>query len=619
LQKKFELLATLVDRNTQEVTRTPLSASSVLLINLVALIPGTLFLIRFIYRSFDSLGVGDFVYSLFDDAMISMSYGRTLAETGQFVWFPGADPVAGITNPLWSMVMALAEVLTADGDSAIIFMTAVSGLIILLSALISGLTIASFFGRSLASVIGGSLLAALTPFLFPLTFWSLRGMETGLVALCALVLVISLSKYIVCSDGQQEKFIWLVVAIMASVIGVLTRLDFFILSSLLAFIAVLLEMRRKTSVRGLVVFMILSALSVFIVLLAQRFVWGDWLPNTYFLKVEGFSLLDRVTRGFASALPMVPFLMLVFSALVISLRFSTDTSIRVFSIMSSAGVIAFAVYNIWVGGDAWEWLNFANRFLTLSIPIGLATIFVACLIVLESGKYIPNGVLFLGIVGASFSFILINASTNPISLNLSQSYPWALFAVVLGLLGVLAGMAIRISNSKSFRMFFGLSMVALAFCAVAGPSLKDYLDSGHVPMAYEDAVRVQSGKLLKEITSSEAVIAVLPAGSVPYFSERISVDLLGKNDRVIARLQPNTLPPDNPLSEFLPGHNKWNYAYSIQSLEPDVVYEPQRDFVGFESLESWGYVPKCLPNGRISYFRLSSDNVGWDLLDECTG
>src|SRR3954471_24705387 len=41
-------------------------------------------------------------FTLFDDAMISMRYGQTLADGHGFVWYPGAPKVEGYTNPLWT-------------------------------------------------------------------------------------------------------------------------------------------------------------------------------------------------------------------------------------------------------------------------------------------------------------------------------------------------------------------------------------------------------------------------------------------------------------------------------------------------------------------------------------
>jgi len=53
------------------------------------------------------------------------------------------------------------------------------------------------------------------------------------------------------------------------------------------------------------------------------------------------------------------------------------------------------------------------------------------------------------------------------------------------------------------------------------------------------------------------------AGQIPYFSRRRTIDLLGLNDAVVAH---------GPRSAaFYPGHDKWNYAYSIAKLQPDLI------------------------------------------------
>src|SRR5688572_3532802 len=59
-------------------------------------------------------------WSLFDDAMISMSYARTFASGDGLVWFRGAPKVEGITNLGWTLVMALVHALGLTGDSAVV-------------------------------------------------------------------------------------------------------------------------------------------------------------------------------------------------------------------------------------------------------------------------------------------------------------------------------------------------------------------------------------------------------------------------------------------------------------------------------------------------------------------
>ena len=71
----------------------------------IATLPGLLLGLAFIWRS-SWISNGQRRFTLFDDAMISMSYGRTMADGFGLVWFPGAPRVEGITNPLWTFLMA---------------------------------------------------------------------------------------------------------------------------------------------------------------------------------------------------------------------------------------------------------------------------------------------------------------------------------------------------------------------------------------------------------------------------------------------------------------------------------------------------------------------------------
>ena len=42
-------------------------------------------------------------FTLFDDAMVSMRFGRNLAEGGGLVWNAGGEHVEGYTNLLWTL------------------------------------------------------------------------------------------------------------------------------------------------------------------------------------------------------------------------------------------------------------------------------------------------------------------------------------------------------------------------------------------------------------------------------------------------------------------------------------------------------------------------------------
>ena len=60
----------------------------------------------FVARAAFRIHDGRWVYSLFDDAMISMRYARNLADGYGLRWNPGEPAVEGYSNLLWTLVMA---------------------------------------------------------------------------------------------------------------------------------------------------------------------------------------------------------------------------------------------------------------------------------------------------------------------------------------------------------------------------------------------------------------------------------------------------------------------------------------------------------------------------------
>jgi hypothetical protein len=85
----------------------------------------------------------------------------------------------------------------------------------------------------------------------------------------------------------------------------------------------------------------------------------------------------------------------------------------------------------------------------------------------------------------------------------------------------------------------------------------------NAPLLKADIRRVKLGLHIAQNTSPEVVIAVHAAGQIPYYSERTTIDLLGLNEPIIAM--------GDAHGEFYPGHNKWDYDYSIGELQPDVI------------------------------------------------
>ena len=74
-------------------------------------------------------------FTLFDDAMISLTYARTFIQGHGLVWFPGAERVEGITNPLWTFWMAFLQILPVS-ESKVSLLVQLSGLALLITNLV---------------------------------------------------------------------------------------------------------------------------------------------------------------------------------------------------------------------------------------------------------------------------------------------------------------------------------------------------------------------------------------------------------------------------------------------------------------------------------------------------
>lgn len=93
-----------------------------------------------------------------------------------------------------------------------------------------------------------------------------------------------------------------------------------------------------------------------------------------------------------------------------------------------------------------------------------------------------------------------------------------------------------------------------------------------------NADNLRVGLWLRAHYPPEAVVADAAAGSVPYFSGLGAVDLLGKSDPVIAR-------EAAVAGNTRPGHNKYDYEYSLGVRRPDLVVLPYRGPVSEAALQ----------------------------------
>ncbi len=186
---------------------------------------GASFYVVFITRTLFGVD-GQRFSSLFDDAMVSMRYARHLAIGHGLVWNPGEAPVEGYTNLLWTLWMALLHWVGIP-ERLVSLVVMVSGALLLVGTVATVGAVA----RRLAPGDGRVAAAAtwFVAFSYPLAFWSLRGMEVGLLALLVTAAVLVVLRWQESGSGSD-----LVLLACLLVLGMLTRTDALVPATVLA-------------------------------------------------------------------------------------------------------------------------------------------------------------------------------------------------------------------------------------------------------------------------------------------------------------------------------------------------------------------------------------------------
>lgn len=523
---------------------------------------------------------GHRAFSLFDDAMISMRYARHLAHGEGLVWNVGAPRVEGYSNLLWTLWMALLQVLPLSQRSVAAWVSLTS----------AGLLIGNLWlVRGLVEGIGGRAPSALFAVLFcavsyPLVFWSLRGVEVGLLAFLIDASILLAWR---AHDVRHRRGRWLLALALAAM--VLVRDDALVPASVvLAFLAV--DSRTRTVALG-------CALAVAGTLLGHTLFrvgyYGAPLPNTYYLKIARIDVVERLTRGFVVALRSSVAELVLPLALAAFAAVADPRSRRRWLLFGI--VVGQLGYTVWVGGDAWASFGQPDRFVSVALPAlsagavlgaetlwsgepskGYVVAFAAALawraLAAASGDFIPS------------SFVV----TPPIDLRggfrgLGTPSGCLLVGAILG------GLVLLLARRPWRGAWRPVALGLVVIVATVGANWSDVLHEGSTARLIDwDSHTADFGIRLGEVLPATTTIAVVAAGAIPFFSNLPAVDLLGKSDAHIAREQ--------PLERFVPGHDKRDYAYSLSTYQPDIVVElwhhaPEE----LRAIEDLGY--RKLPNG----------------------
>ncbi len=412
-----------------------------------------------------------------------------------------------------------------------------------------------FVCKAIADLVSdGSAFVALSAttfiaFYLPLDNWSLQGMEVSIATLFLSSAILLALRSI--RSGQLPYALYLLLALLTTI-----RLDLVIPSAVIAGFLLMAQKRQRTKH----IFGLLFVIAAILAQMALRLrYYGDILPNTYYLKMTGYPAFLRITRGlYVTADFLLKTNLILFVVPLVALAIKRSRPLW----LLFALVTAQLLYSIYVGGDAWEWWGGSNRYVSIVIP----AFFILFAYGLDLGRKLALG-----------------------------SFP------------------------QQARVVNGLSAVAALVCLLnfnatrGADSWGEWLLLARPIHIVENERQVEQALLIDQITSDRATVAVVAAGGLPYFANRYMIDMLGKNDTSIAHAPMRTRWDSERFTYFYPGHLKWNYAYSIGELRPDVVVE-----LWMIPTEAQPYLrdryKDVTVQGHHLYLRADSPNIKWDLV-----
>ncbi|MFN7151118.1 MAG: hypothetical protein ACK4V6_16775 [Microthrixaceae bacterium] len=519
-------------------------------------------------------------FTLFDDAMISMRYGRNLAEGSGLVYNAG-EQVEGYTNLLWTVVMAGVHLVVSDVHRTSLVVSAI-GIVVLCVQLhlVARLT------RAATDVRWAPWLAMATVGTnYALAFWTLRGMEVGLVGLLVLGAIAVTHLWPEWSD--RRRGITLAALLLAAVF---TRDDALVPVAVVLLFAVLaLPAERRR--RGLVLAAAAVGATLALRVGVRWALYGELLPNTYVLKVDGVPRELLLERGAASVALLCTFGLAVPLALAV-LGLGSSAIART----CTAVVAAQLLYSVGVGGDAWEYFGFANRFAaTATAPLAIAA--VLGLVAAREGRVVvAQRVVAIGMLALSLlGIVAVTRTSSYFGLGHGAGHEDVARALTL----VAAAVAILAARTRAGVVVLGATLV-LAGNVV--PWVDWVGDPGSTSRS--DTSWAEYGNALGDATTPDTLIAASAIGNLGYFSDRPIADILGKIDPEIAHREPH-------LERWLiPGHSKWDLEHTVGGLQPEVVAQLfAAEDADIEWLESAGY----LRLGPYVFLRGGTDLTAADL------
>lgn len=282
--------------------------------------------------------------------------------------------------------------------------------------------------------------------------------------------------------------------------------------------------------------------------------YGDILPNTYYLKMTGYPVFWRVMTGLLTYLKNTFYFgWFIFLIAALGVYRSSGHFIRLGSLV----FIIFSAYSIYAGGDYAEGYGGFNRFY---------------------------------IIGVQFVFLAVVMGVREINDSLIKTY-------LLQKIFFISMTAVILLSSNSFH----------------GP--KALLQYVKIDLGTDRAIEgnpIERAVIINKIAHKDALVAVWTAGNVPYLTDTKNIDIVGKTNRYIARLEMKHPPKNAGFVEkarfFFPGHMKWDHKYSLVENRPDVI-----DNIWKIDDETSGFLRQNYYTAVAGmYFLKDSDKIDWE-------
>lgn len=425
-----------------------------------------IYALRYIFAASVSEG-GERWFLLWDDAMISMQYGRNLAEGHGWVWNAGGEAVQGFTNFGVTLLMAGLHTLPLP-EPMVALAFQLFNLAVLVGILFGVHRLAGLVFPGETRVADAA--AILTGLYGPLAIWGLQGADFAIQAGIALVAILGVVR--ARKEGRAPSiavFLWLSM-------GILVREDFaLVFATVWIWCAAFAFPDWKAAIAPAAV----GVLTVAFLLVFSIAVFGDPLPNTYYLKATGNPRLSMWVTGASQLLSFYPGIsvLVLVAFVVLGARLLFRDPDRVFLLLVSLVLVQFA-YFVWVGGD-WV-VEHTSRYLMVAMPF-----------------------FILVIAGGSAEF--------------------------------LARSGIRENTAHGV---FWLQMALFVWFLNPPETLREWHLAQREPMyRAENAANLHMGLAICDATTPDTKVGIFWAGLTPYVCPREYIDVFGRTDSHIAHRQ----------------------------------------------------------------------------------